>query len=259
MFSRQYGAIGDRTPVHFSTARTSRAPDVLRSPSMILREVAAAAVTECRSSLEWDTLMWNTVMDRPERTAALDYLRRKGTEAPVSKLFSGLRTTFQTFEQAIDRVPEAVRTEQPTATSWCVHQIVDHLVETHRRALAELRDLRQGISPVGGPIPARLVSPNALDRPWTALIEELKSVHANMLDVVAGAEDAASLVARAPFVMVITVQGEHGPEVLEWVERVDWKAYAQAIRVHTHEHLAQVERTVAAVTENRPGAGSSTT
>ena len=49
---------------------------------------------------------------------------------------------------------------------------------------------------------------------------------------------------RAPFVMVIKVTGEHGPEILEWVEALDWKAYAQAIRVHTHEHQAQVERTI---------------
>jgi hypothetical protein len=193
-------------------------------------------------------------MDRPERTAALDYLRRKGTEAPGSKLASGLRSTFQKFEQAIDRVPEALRTRRPTATSWCVHQIVDHLVESLRPALAELRDLRQGLSPVGGPIPARLVSPNALERPWTGLVQELKGLHASILDVVAGAEDAGPLVARAPSVMVITVPGDHGPEILEWIELLDWKAYTQALRVHTHEHLAQVERTVAALTADSRGA-----
>jgi hypothetical protein len=35
--------------------------------------------------------------------------------------------------------------------------------------------------------------------------------------------------------------------VREWIEALDWKAYAQALRVHTHEHLAQVERTVSAL------------
>ncbi len=186
--------------------------------------------------------------DRPERTAAVDYLRRKGTEAPASRLLGGLRATFQKFEQAIDRVPEASRTRRPTATSWSVQEIVDHLVETHRPAVAELRDLLAGISPAGGPIPARLTSPNALERSWTALTQELKRVHTNVLDVVAGATDeAASLVARAPLVMVVKVPSETGFDVLEWVEALDWKAYAQALRVHTHEHLAQVERTLTAL------------
>jgi DinB superfamily len=186
--------------------------------------------------------------DRPERTAAMDYLRRKGTEAPASRLLAGLQSTFQKFEQTIDRVPEAWRTERPAATSWSVQEIVDHLVESHRPAVVELRDLLAGISPATGPIPARLTSPNALERPWSTLTQELKSVHTDILDVVAGAtEDAASLLARAPFVMVIKVSGEAGPQVLEWVEALDWKAYAQALRVHTHEHLAQVERTVAAL------------
>jgi hypothetical protein len=184
--------------------------------------------------------------DRPERTAAVDYLRRKGTEAPRSRLLAGLRATFHKFEQAIDRVPEACRIQRPAATSWSVQEIVDHLVESHRPALAELRDLVAGLSPVGGPIPARLVSASALDRPWGALTQELKSVHTDVLNLVAGAEDdAPSLLARAPFIMVVKVPGEAGPEVLEWVEALDWKAYAQALRVHTHEHLAQVERTVA--------------
>ena len=186
-------------------------------------------------------------MDRPEREAALDYLRRKGTAAPASKLVSGLRSTFQKFEQAIDRVPEALRTQRPTARSWSVHEIVDHLVESHRPAEAELRTLCAGVSPVGGPIPARLTSSNAFERPWATLVHELKRVHANVLDIVIGAGNATSVAARAPFLMVVKVRGATGPEVLEWVEALDWKAYAQALRVHTHEHLAQVERTVDAL------------
>ena len=185
--------------------------------------------------------------DRPERAAALDYLRRKGTDAPVSKLLSGLRSTFQRLEQALDRLPEALRTQRPAATSWSVHEIVDHLVETHRPAVAELRALCAGVSPAGGPIPARLTSSNALERPWGQLIDELKRVHAELLDLAAATGDMTSIAAKAPFVMVVKVSGATGSEVLEWVEALDWKAYAQALRVHTHEHLAQVERTVAAL------------
>jgi len=185
--------------------------------------------------------------DRPERTAAVDYLRRKGTEAPVSRLASGLRSTFQKFEQTIDRVPEALRTRRPEAAAWSVHEIVDHLVESDRPAVLELRQLCAGISPDGGPIPARLQSARPLDRPWSALVSELKNIHASILEIVGDAGDGAPVTARALSVMVVKVPGPDAPEILEWVEALDWKAYAQAVRIHTHEHCAQVERTVSAL------------
>jgi hypothetical protein len=52
--------------------------------------------------------------------------------------------------------------------------------------------------------------------------------------------------------MVVKASGSNAPEILEWVEALDWKAYVQAIRVHTHEHCAQVERTVAALGPEAP-------
>ena len=186
-------------------------------------------------------------MARPERTAAIAYLRRKGTEAPASKLLSGLRSTFQKFEQSIDRVPESVRSQRPGPTSWSVHEIVDHLVESHRPAVLELRALCAGVRPDGGPIPARLTSALPFDRPWAALVVDLRDIHAKVLELVAGAGDATPVAAKAPFVMVVKVPDPTSPEVIEWVEALDWKAYAQALRIHTHEHCAQVDRTVAAL------------
>jgi DinB family protein len=186
-------------------------------------------------------------MNRPERAAAVDYLRRKGTDAPTLRLLAGLRSTFQRFEQAIDAVPDAIRAKKPQPDAWSVHEIVDHLVETHRRAVGELQDLCAGISPAGGPIPARLTSSDPFARSWPALVTELKGIHSSVLTLANTAGDAAPLSARAPFVMVVKVDGSSGPDVLEWIERLDWKAYAQALRVHTHEHSLQVERTVAAL------------
>jgi hypothetical protein len=186
-------------------------------------------------------------MNRPERAAAVDYLRRKGTDAPTSRLLAGLRSTFQRFEQAIDAVPDAIRAKKPQPDAWSVHEIVDHLVETHRRAVGELQDLCAGISPAGGPIPARLTSSDPFARSWPALVTELQGIHSSVLTLANTAGDAAPLSARAPFVMVVKVDGSSGPDVLEWIELLDWKAYAQALRVHTHEHSLQVERTVAAL------------
>jgi len=186
-------------------------------------------------------------MDRPERAAALDYLRRKGTEAPVVRLLAGLRATFQRVEHTIERVPAPMRTRRPQPAAWSVHEVVDHLVETHRPAVTELRALCSGISADGPPIPARLTSVAPLSRSWDALVADLKRVHADILAIVEGSGDSASLQPTAAFVMVVKAGGESGPEVLEWIERLDWKAYAQALRVHTHEHAAQIERTVAAL------------
>jgi hypothetical protein len=190
------------------------------------------------------------LMDRPEQAAAIEYLRRKGTEAPASRLVSGLRSTFQRFEQTIDRVPETLRALRPDAASWSVHEILDHLVESHRPAVVELAELCAGISPADGPIPARLTSRHPFDRPWTVLLDELKDIHARILTLVMDAGDGKPPAATAPFVMVVKAPGPSGPEVVEWVEPLDWKAYVQAIRVHTHEHCAQVERTVAALSPN---------
>jgi len=187
------------------------------------------------------------ILNRPEREAAMEYLRRKGTEAPASTLASKLRITFQQFEQDIERVPEGLRAKQPDQASWSIHEIVDHLVESDRPAVAELRALCAGVSPVTGPIPARLKSPRPFDRPWSALVGELKNLHAQILDIVINAGDQTPTAAKAPVTMVIKVPGPSGPEVLEWIDAVDWKAYAQTLRIHTHEHRAQVERTLTAL------------
>jgi hypothetical protein len=108
-----------------------------------------------------------------------------------------------------------------------------------------------GIPPDGGPIPARLTSVHPFERPWAALVLELKEIHAKVLELVGDAGDATPIAAKAPFVMVVKVPGLNAPEVVEWVEALDWKAYAQALRIHTHEHCAQVERTVVALLANR--------
>src|SRR5262249_45927932 len=186
-------------------------------------------------------------MDRPERTAALDYLRRQGTESSAAKLSSSLRAAFRAFERKLEQVPEGVRALRPTPNAWSVHEMVDHLIESDRPAIAELRALCAGVSPTSGPIPARLQSANPFAPPWSELVEALAGVHGDLLAIVAGADDSARLVARAPSVIVIKVTGPSGPEVLEWVEQLDWKAYVQAIRIHTHEHLGQIDRTVAAL------------
>jgi hypothetical protein len=197
-------------------------------------------------------------MNRPECIAAIEYLRRTGTEAPVAKLVAGLRTIFARLERAVDRAPATVRAQRPSVDAWSVHEIVDHLIESHRPAAEELRSLCAGVAPVGGPIPARLRSTSPFARSWPSLVEELREVHARIIQIVASADPTAPVTARAPFVMVLKIDAANGTEVIEWVEQLDWKAYAQAVRLHCHEHVEQIDRTVAAITTMLVSSPSST-
>jgi hypothetical protein len=186
-------------------------------------------------------------MERPERAAAIEYLRRHGTEATAARLASSLRAIFGALERRLADIPEALQTARPAPMAWSVQEIVDHLVESDRPSVAELRALCAGVSPTGGPIAARLQSPDPFARSWAELLNDLSRAHADLLAIVAAGDDNTPLVARAPSVIVIKVPREAAPEVIEWVQELDWKAYVQAIRIHTHEHLAQIERTLAAL------------
>ena len=125
-------------------------------------------------------------MDRPERAAAMEYLRRKGTEAPA----------------------------------------------------AELRALCAGVSPPGAPIPARLKSPRPLDKPWAALVDALKNLHAQILDIVIKAGDRTPTVAKAPVTMVI-IPGS------EWTgsPRVDRGDRLEGVRTDTAHPCARASCT----------------
>lgn len=196
-------------------------------------------------------------MMRPEQTRAIEYLRDRGTRAPLAEIRKGVADAFAAFEAAV----AGVRTEEarlrPFPGEWTVHEVVDHLVETHRPSVAELRDLLAGRSPAGPPIPAGLQSAAPLARPWDGLCGGLRALHAEALGVLDGAHEHTPLTARAPLVMVINVPEPDGRRVpLHWEEALDWKAYAIVFRLHVLDHLGQVRRLLAA---GRRSAGEETT
>lgn len=179
----------------------------------------------------------------PEQIRALDYLRRKGTQAPVQQLYAQMEAAFTALEELLSTVPPAHRALHPREEAWSVQEVVDHLVLTHRLAAVELRGLIEGRRPQGKPIPANLLSSDPFSIPWETLIEQLRAVHRELLDIVGKADDTVRLDVRAPLVMVVNVPGMDGaPKATEWLHEVDWKAYAQAFRVHTLQHLEQIKR-----------------
>jgi hypothetical protein len=182
---------------------------------------------------------------RPEQEAALRYAREKGTEAPLASIRERMSKTFAQLETLLAALPEEAVRIRPAPDRWSVHEIVDHLLESHRPAVEELRELVRGHRPEGGPVPAGLLSADPLGRPWPGLVRELSGVHRELLAILNGASDETSLTARAPVVMVVKVREEDGSLTpVEWIDDFDWKAFAILLRAHTLEHLAQIERTL---------------
>lgn len=183
---------------------------------------------------------------RPEQERALAYLRRKGTEAPVEKLRAELAEAVARIEAAFVAVPIALRSRRPGHDRWSPHEILDHLVESHRPAVSQLAALLDG-EDAPEAIPASLQSADPRAKPWDQLLAELCAVHRAWLELLESEGTDGPLGAKAGIVMVVKVATapEAPPQPVEWYERLDWKAFTQALRAHTLEHLAQLERTVA--------------
>jgi hypothetical protein len=170
-----------------------------------------------------------------EQQRALDYLARKGTAAPVETLRSQLRHAFAAIEEALDGIDAANRENAPAAGKWSPHEILDHLVLSHAPAMSQFASLLAGVTPEGVAIPAGL---HRDERPeWDASRAELGDVHRQFLTLMDGATDAHSLEPKAVVEMVVKVDGAP----VHWNEPLDWKAFIQAVRVHTLEHVQQLQ------------------
>jgi len=183
-----------------------------------------------------------------EQKRALAYLKLKGELARAAEIRQKVRAAVAALDDLLERVDEAEARVRPAPDSWSVQEIVDHLAVSHRRSLGELRSLLHGEMPEGGPVPAGLLSDAPLATPWKEALQALRGVHESLLELLAGADDTISQDARAAVVMVVRVDaGDGSTRPLEWLEQLDWKSYAMALRAHVLGHAGQVERTLAAV------------
>jgi hypothetical protein len=182
-----------------------------------------------------------------EQLRALDYLQRKGTEAPADRIRQQAADSFARLEAAAAAVPVPLRQVSPGPGRWSAQEILDHLVESHRPAIDQLRSLLEGRTPTGA-IPAHLQSADPLSRPWDELVAELQGIHRSLLKATESATDVHPLDVRAPSVIIVKVQRPDGSiELVQWEVQLDWKAFVQALRVHTLQHLSQIELTLAEV------------
>lgn len=184
---------------------------------------------------------------RPEQERAIAYIRRKSTDG-VERLRQAVATTQDELEDLIRGVTEEAARVRPAEGAWSVQEVVDHLVVTNRRAVAELGSLLSGWRPDGGPIPVGLQSETPLNQEWSEVRKALSEVHEEILDLLEGARDETPCEALAPIAMVVKATAEDGSvERLEWVEDWNWKAYAVCHRAHALEHIRQIQRTLAVV------------
>jgi len=184
---------------------------------------------------------------RPEQIKAKEYMHQKGTLLPAAQVHERVGAAFAAMETLLDGVGEAEARARAIPGEWTVQEVVDHLVETHRPSLDELRDLLEDRRPAGGPVPASLQSADPMGRRYGDLVSDLKAVHAAILRVLSGAPDRMTA-ARAPLVMVINAKEPDGRQApLHWIEELDWKAYAvTAFRLHELDHLNQIKKTLQA-------------
>jgi hypothetical protein len=182
------------------------------------------------------------------RARAGDYLRDNGTLAPTSAIRRRVAQSFETLEKFLRAADPARAARRAWPAEWSLHEIVDHVVETHRPSRDELRELLAGHRPAGPPIPASLQSADPLARPWAALLDDLARVHADIVADLARAPDDSPTDTRARVVVIMNAEATDGSTVpLAWEDEIDWKAYAVFLRLHAVDHLNQARKVLAAL------------
>jgi hypothetical protein len=170
------------------------------------------------------------------RDRIMAHVRSRGTDADPAAVHQKLAAAYAQFDGTLAGLSEETATAVPAPGEWSVRDVADHLLESERPGLDEIRCLVAGEVPPGPPVPASLRSKAPRHRPWPWLVAELARVHADILAAVAGGPAPSAGEPTAPGVFWAEVNGEPA----EWIEELDWRAYAAVLRVHTLEHLGQI-------------------
>jgi hypothetical protein len=177
------------------------------------------------------------------RERALAYFESKASLTP-SAVAEQIAAAFDSLESVLAEVDGARAAVRAAPEEWSAQEVLDHLVETFRPGVDELRCVLAGLRPPGEPIPAALISKAPTLRPWSWLLDEVARTKRDVLDLVRGVSPGFTTAARAPIVMVVNVPGR---APLHWVEDLEWKAYAiVSWRLHTIDHLKQIKKSLGA-------------
>jgi len=175
---------------------------------------------------------------------AREYFRTKGTQLPVPVIRERIADAVRALDEFLAPLSAEQAARATVPGEWTIHEIVDHLIETYRPGLDELWCLLAGRRPPGEPIPAGLQSKAPLLRPWPWLRDELRRVHAEVLNTLDAVPPDFRTDAKAPLVMVVNVKdAQEKTTPLTWVEDLDWKSYAiVSWRLHAIDHLKQARK-----------------
>lgn len=189
----------------------------------------------------------------PEQTRALGYARRRGTEASLASIRERVTGTFAEIESLVESLPPLIARQHRESSAWSIQEVVDHLVESDRLAVGQLARLLAGQSEDMA-IPAGLQSRNPLGGDWSSLLAAFRSVHQDIVALLAAATDETPLAATAAVQMVVKCIGPDGAlRPVSWTERFDWKAFSVLLHAHNREHIAQIQRILHA--PPAPGSG----
>ena len=179
---------------------------------------------------------------------AREYFRTKGTQLPAPVIRERIADAVRALDEFLAPLSAEQAARATVPGEWTIHEIVDHLIETYRPGLDELWCLLAGRRPPGEPIPAGLQSKAPLLRPWPWLRDELRRVHAEVLNTLDAVPPDFRTDAKAPLVMVVNVKdAQEKTTPLTWVEDLDWKSYAiVSWRLHAIDHLNQARKVLAA-------------
>ncbi len=189
-----------------------------------------------------------TSAEAQAQTRARAYFTSKAT-LPPTEVREQIVAAFDALDAVLATVPPDRPGRRPAPGAWSVQEVVDHLVETYRPGVDELRCVLAGQRPPGEPIPAALQSKAPLLRPWPWLLTELRRAHRDVVELIARVPAAFETSARVPIVMVVNVPQPDGTvRPLHWVEDLEWKAYAlTSWRLHAIDHMKQASRALAAL------------
>ena len=189
---------------------------------------------------------------RPEQRRALDYVRRRGTEASLGAIRERVAATYDTLDALVETISAEVAREHRGTSAWSIQEVVDHLVESDRPAIEQLAQLLAGHD-VSEPIPASLQSAAPLAKDWSELCAQLRGIHRDLVGMLTAATGDEPTNATAPVQMVVKCARPDGSlEPVSWVECFDWKAFAILLHAHNREHIAQIQRILAAPAATTP-------
>ena len=184
-----------------------------------------------------------TQAETEARERAEAYFTSKAT-LPPAEICAQVAAAFDSLDAVLAEVVPVRATVRPRPDEWSAQEVLDHLVETFRPGIDELRCVLADQRPPGEPIPAALRSKAPTLRPWAWLLDELRRQRRDVLDLLGAVPADFTGRAVAPIVMVVNVPGG---EPLHWVQDIEWKAYALVSwRLHTIDHLKQIKKGLAA-------------